>query len=86
MKMKAFSIRDAKAEIFNTPFFKTTHGEAERDFKAAVNDDKTTLHKFPEDFDLWHVGEYDTNTGTFLALETPVHCIKAVNLMTEKKV
>lgn len=79
MILKMYSIRDAKAEIFITPFFKKTHGEAERDFQTAVNDSKTTLHKYPEDFDLYYLGEYDDQKGLTQPLDTPQHVAKAIS-------
>lgn len=79
-----YSIRDQKAECFNTPFFKTTHGEAERDFRVAVNDENTSLNQFPDDFDLYFVGTYDTNTGRLTSLDTPQHVIKAVRCLKPK--
>lgn len=80
MVLKAYSIRDSKSEIFNLPFFKNTHGEAERDFQQLVNDEKSTVNKYPEDFDLYFLGVYDDNTGVFSSLDTPQHLIKAVQL------
>lgn len=80
MVHKAFSIRDSKGEVFNPPFYKHTHGEAERDFTSLVRDEKSMVSKYPEDFDLYHVGTYDDQTGVFKSLETPLHIIKAVNL------
>lgn len=80
MKQKAYSIRDQKSEIFNLPFFAKTHGEAERNFGAVVNDEKTVVGQHPEDFDLYHIGEYDDNLGQFEPLDTPQVIIKAVQL------
>lgn len=80
MLLKAYSIRDAKGEIYHNPFFKHTHGEAERDFHQVVNDDKSTLNQFPDDFDLYYIGEYDNTAGTFKSLATPQHITKAVNV------
>lgn len=77
---KMFSIRDSKGEIFHPPFFKNTHGEAERDFKQLSKDDKSMVSKYPEDFDLYYIGEYDTKTGKMNPVETPQHIIKAVAL------
>lgn len=85
MKLKAFSIRDAKAEVFNTPYFKSTHGEAERDFRTAVNDPKTKLNQYPEDFDLYYLGEYDDQSGNFVSLKTPQHVVKAVLCVNKKR-
>lgn len=80
MIRKAYSIRDSKGEIFHLPIFKNTHGEAERDFKTMVNQPKSNLNDYPEDFDLYHIGEYDDNSGIFTSLPTPQHVIKAVQL------
>lgn len=48
METKVYSIRDSKAEIFNSPFYKKTHGEAERDFTSLVNDEKVLLRSTPK--------------------------------------
>lgn len=84
MILKMFSIRDAKAEVFNTPFFQSTHGEAERSFRTAVMDEKTQLSKYPEDFDLYYLGEYDNNTGQFTPLDTPQHVLKAITCLNKE--
>lgn len=85
MVLKVFSIRDQKAEVFNTPFYKKTHGEAERDFRSVVNDEKSSLNKYPEDFDLYYLGEYCDNSGTFKSVDTPQHVIKAVSCVMSKQ-
>jgi hypothetical protein len=85
MVLKIYSIRDTKGEVFHAPYFKTTHGEAERSFRQAANDDKTTISQFPEDFDLYYLGEYDDNTGKFKNLDTPQHVIKAIHCVKTKE-
>lgn len=79
MQLKIYTIRDQKAECFNTPFFQKSHGEAERAFTQLVNDDKSMVHQYPDDFDLYYVGTYDDNTGVIQSLDTPQHMMKAVN-------
>ena len=78
MLLKAFSIRDQKAEIFHPPFYKQHHGEAERDFQTACRDSKSNLSQYPEDFDLYYLGDYDDHTGIFKSLDTPQHMLKAI--------
>lgn len=80
MELKMYAIRDAKGETFGNPFFKHMHGEAERDFTAACRDPKTSIHQFPEDFDLYHLGVYDTVKGTVTSLDTPQHMMKAISV------
>lgn len=75
--MKAFSIRDVKAEGFNTPFFQHTFGLAERAFKEACNDPSTQIAKNKEDFSLYYVGEFDFKTGVFTPLQEPKLVAKA---------
>jgi len=83
VQLKAFSIRDAKAETFNQPFFQKTHGEAERSFQQLVRDPKSTVSQFPEDYDLYYLGTYDDQKGVFEPLDTPQHLQKAVNVKAQ---
>lgn len=78
MKLQAFSVRDSKSETFGPLFFKHTPAEATRDFTTLVNDPQSTVSQFPEDYDLYHHGEYDNLSGAIIALNTPQHVIKAV--------
>lgn len=78
MLLKAYSIRDSKAEVFNTPFYQKTHGEAERTFQTLAKDDKSTISKYPDDYDLYYLGEYDQDTGKSHPIDTPQHMAKAI--------
>ncbi|QXP08473.1 MAG: nonstructural protein [Arizlama microvirus] len=86
MTLKMFSVRDAKAETFNPPFFKPTHGEAERAFRQLCKDEKSMVASYPDDFDLYYLGEYDDNTGKFQTLDTPQHLIKAIQCIAPNPV
>ncbi len=83
-KFQMYSIYDAKAQIFHPPYFNLTHGEAERTFGQIVNDEKTQISQFPEDFDLYHIGEYNDSTGKMSPNETPKHMLKAIALKRQK--
>jgi len=80
MTQKVFAIRDQKAEVFNRPFFNKTHGEAERNFRELVNDKENLVGKYPEDYDLYYLGDYDDSTGLIKTLDTPQHIIKAIQV------
>lgn len=84
MNLQVYSIRDSKGAVFNMPFYKRTHGEAERDFTSLVNDDKSTVSNYPEDYDLYHLGTFDDQTGLVTSLDTPQHVIKAVQVKRQK--
>lgn len=83
-KLQMYSIYDSKAEIFHPPYFNKTHGEAERTFGQIVNDEKTQIGQFPEDYDLYHVGEYNDGTGQFTLPDSPKHMLKAIALRKPK--
>lgn len=77
MQLKIFTIRDTKGEVYNTPFFQKSHGEAERNFRECTKDEKSMIHKYPDDFDLYFIGTYDDQTGLVSSLDTPQHVLKA---------
>lgn len=83
MKLKVFSVRDSAGEIFNTPFYARSHGEAERSFTELARDPQSRISKFPEHYDLWLLGSYDDQTGKFDTLDTPQHVRKAVECLTQ---
>jgi len=85
MELKAFTIRDSKAECFNTPFFQKSHGEAERSFREIANDQKSMISKYPEDYDLYYLGTYNDQTGLIDPLVTPQHVAKAIAVKTQSE-
>jgi hypothetical protein len=65
MKMikKIFTVFDAKAEIYLPPFYMHSKGEAIRAFQTSANDQNLQIGKYPEDFTLYEIGEYDDSTA-----------------------
>lgn len=57
-----FAIYDKKSEKFDTPFFAFSELFAKRRFLLMMDEDGP-LKKWPEDFELKKVGEFNTNTG-----------------------
>lgn len=85
MIQKMYSVRDQKAEVFNLPFYSKTHGEAERNFTQLVNDEKSMPGNYPDDYDLYWIGDYNDQTGVVTPLDTPQHIIKAVQVSKKHK-
>lgn len=71
MKTQIFSVYDSKAEAFNTPMFVPSKGQAIRAFSDQVNETGSELNKHPEDYTLFCIGEFDSDTGTITPLSTP---------------
>jgi len=79
MKLKLYAIHDAAVKEFIGPEPQRTHGEAERKFRHAVNNKENGhLYSSPENFSLYCVGEYDTETGIIKPLPEPQHIITAM--------
>lgn len=70
MKLKVYAIQDSKAELFLTPFFMKTDGEAIRAFSDLVMDERSRVSKHPEDYRLYRIGEYD-DVNALLVSENP---------------
>lgn len=71
MNLKAYSVRDKKGGFYGTPFFTRSHGEAERAFANLTDDPKSQVHKYPEDFSLHYIGQFNDQEGTFDSEVTP---------------
>lgn len=71
--MNIYTIKDAKAEFYMSPFYARAHGEAIRTFSNAVNTkhENNQINLSPADYSLFFVGSFDEQTGEIEA--TPPH-------------
>lgn len=83
-KLQMFAIYDKKAVAYNTPFYTHQKGQAIRSFQDAVNDPQCPFNKHPEDFSLFHVGEWNDTTGVVTPLPNPVPVEEALNVINQK--
>lgn len=81
MTLKAFSILDTKANIFNGPFLLRTTGEAIRAFHDLCNDPQSTINKHPDDYRMFYVGTFDQELGIFNELAKPELVSTAADLI-----
>lgn len=65
MKLFILSLRDIKANLYNIPIFTPNINVTLRDLRDLVNDPqgKENWQKHPEDFELWELGTWDTETA-----------------------
>lgn len=61
---KMFTVKDLKAEAFNSPFINQTKAEAIRGFITAAADPNCLINQHPNDFALYEVAEWDELNGT----------------------
>lgn len=81
MKLNIYSIRDLKGANYNTPFAQPTHGTAERSFTELVKDPQSLVHKYPSDYELFHIGSFDDESGKLDALPIPQHIVSGAQLV-----
>lgn len=87
MKLKMYVIHDGAVKAF-MPYpgtlFARTHGEAERNFRKAVNDTNNGhLNQAAEQFTLFYVGEYDDETGLVESRPAPESILSGAQAKTE---
>lgn len=77
MKLQIISLRDIKANLYNIPIFTPNINATLRDLRDMVNEPggKEAWQKHPEDFELWHIGEWDNESADFnvRAAYAPAH-------------
>lgn len=83
--MEAFAIRDVKVSSYGTPFFQKNAIEAQRGFQHIVNDKTTMIGMYPEDFELYYLGDYEEVTARFNMLEQPKFIVAGIQLAKKEE-
>ncbi len=78
------SIYDSKAEAYSQPMYFQSVGQAVRSFSDEANRADSNIGKHPEDYTMFHFGNFDERSGDFKMLEAPVALQKAINVVIEK--
>lgn len=63
--LRLYSIYDLKAEQFSPPQVYHNDMLALRGFESLVNDNKTLINSYPEDFSLYYVGNLGDTDGRY---------------------
>lgn len=71
--MKLFCMYDVKAQHFIQPFAETSTHAALRGFEVAVNEGKSTFSRFPDDFCLMELGDFDQTSGQITPATAPIN-------------
>ncbi|WNK14155.1 MAG: nonstructural protein [Microvirus sp.] len=84
MKHQIVAVYDRAIEAYSRPVFVNALGAAMRTFGDECRDPETEVSKHPEDYELYHLGEYDDQDGTFLTT-TPHRLARAQDLKDTTK-
>lgn len=72
MIISVYGVKDLVVNQFLSPFHMRTHEEAIRAFKhEATTNPNSNFKQHPNDFHLFHLGEFDSEHGVFIPLTTP---------------
>lgn len=80
MILQLFSVYDKKGGTYGQPFALPTRGVAMRTFTSWVGDPNSFFAKFPSDFELYQVGEFDQTSGEVRSLVKPDYVGRADDL------
>lgn len=69
--LRVCSVYDIKAEAYNPPAFVPAIGLASRDFVDAFTSTDSKMSKHKDDFMLYHVADFDSNSGSFESIIPP---------------
>jgi hypothetical protein len=58
-----YAIYDKKAKVYQTPFFMRQDEEAVRALREAIAAGDSLVSRYPEDYKLYRIGEWDEETA-----------------------
>lgn len=61
--MKLLSVKDVKSSSFGQPISARSIPEAIRMIAIAADEPKSALARFPSDYELWYIGDFDEISG-----------------------
>lgn len=79
MKYPVFSIRDRHTG-FMTPTVDYNENTAKRNFAKAINSETGIMNFEPGDFDLYKIGEFDSETGNLVSENIPVLVVSGLSI------
>lgn len=86
MIVKVMSVYDVKAQSYKAPFFAIALGLGSRMFADACVDNEIGFKRHPEDYILYHIGEFDDNQGTFQNIVPPVLVARATDFVVKQPI
>lgn len=72
MKLKIFSVYDSKTKAWLKPFFMQHTGQAQRSWEQVAIDPQSEISKYPADFTLFELGEFDELEGNITQYDVRV--------------
>ena len=74
MIQNLYSVRDAAGNLWTPPFMCRNDAEATREFQVGCERENSRWAKWPEDYSLWLIGQFDETTGEIAATQMEKIC------------
>lgn len=86
--MNIVAVHDRAANGYSKPFYVQHLAQATRSFKDEINRDGPDNHmyRYPDDYNLYHLGYYDEDHGTFENLPHPQKIADGKQLKEQRNV
>lgn len=81
MVYDVFCVYDSAIELYLTPFYVRTRGEALRMLRDTANDANHAFRRHPQDYSLYYLGQYYEATGQFKLEPEPRFVVKVLDLV-----
>lgn len=69
--MKLFAVKDMKAQMFLEPRFQRSIADALRGWEVISNEGESMISRFPNDFRLYCLADFDSSTGRISIFDDP---------------
>lgn len=79
------AVRDRQLQAFMRPFTAQTLGQAIRSFRDETNRKDSDINQHPEDYELYHLGHFNEQTGELTPLAKPESIAIATNLIEQPR-
>lgn len=83
MLHKMHCVYDSAAHAFLPPFFTQTTDQAIRAFRDLANDKNHNFGRYPSDYTLFFVGDWEDADASFVCPATPVSLGKALEFVRD---
>ena len=80
MLMNVVAVKDMAVNSFLPPVFVPHVGAVIRQFSSSCNDREHDFYKFAGDYELWHLGTWDNDTGTFVNFDSPRRLVRGADV------
>ncbi len=82
MKLMIYTVYDKKAQIYHPPYYCHNVGHATRMFKTMFQQKESVINQYPEDFQVFELGEFNDSTGKMIGYQQPNFICTAADLIS----